>query len=116
VSKFRKKKTAASKPARSRATAKAAKSTAKTRAKAKPKARAAKAATKPSAPVASRKASSPDPLDQFIDSAAVAIDLPIEPAWKAAIKANLAVTLRLARLFADFPLPDDAEPAPVFVA
>ncbi len=46
----------------------------------------------------------------------MALDLPVEPAWKPAIKANLEVTLRLARLFADFPLPDDAEPAPVFVA
>jgi hypothetical protein len=75
-----------------------------------------KAATKASAPVVSRKTSPPDLLDQFIDAAAVAIDLPIDAAWKPAIKANLEVTLRLARLFGDFPLPDDAEPAPVFVA
>ena len=36
--------------------------------------------------------------------------------WKGAVKANLEVTLRLAASFADFPLPDDAEPAPVFTA
>ena len=82
----------------------------------KPAGSTSKTATKASAPVARRKASSPDPLDQFIDAAAVAIDLPVEPAWKPAVKANLEVTLRLARLFGDFPLPDDAEPAPVFVA
>jgi hypothetical protein len=116
VSKPRKKKPATGRPARARATAKAAKSAAKSRAAAKPKARAAKTATKASAPVASRKASPPDPLDQFIDAAAVAIDLPIDAAWKPAIKANLEVTLRLSRLFADFPLPDDVEPAPVFAA
>ena len=46
----------------------------------------------------------------------MAIDLPIDAEWKPAIRANLEVTLRLARLFGDFPLPDDAEPAPVFVA
>ena len=46
----------------------------------------------------------------------MAIDLPVEPAWMPAVKANLEVTLRLARLVADFPLPDDAEPAPVFGA
>jgi hypothetical protein len=109
VSKPRKKKPATGKPAGSRSKA------ARSRAKAKPKARAAKAVTKPSAPAASRKLP-PDPLDQFIDAAAVAIDLPIDAAWKPAIKANLEVTLRLARLFGDFPLPDDAEPAPVFVA
>jgi hypothetical protein len=40
----------------------------------------------------------------------------IEPAWRGAVKANLAVTFALAALFADFPLPDDAEPAPVFMA
>jgi Protein of unknown function (DUF4089) len=55
-------------------------------------------------------------LDHFIDAAAHALGLPIEPAWKPAVKANLEVTLRLAASFADFPLPDDVEPAPVFVA
>ncbi|HZN31240.1 MAG TPA: DUF4089 domain-containing protein [Xanthobacteraceae bacterium] len=51
-----------------------------------------------------------------MDAAAIALDLPVEPAWKPAVKANLAVTLRFATLYAAFPLPDDAEPAPVFVA
>jgi hypothetical protein len=115
MSKLRKRKTATGKRAGSRATAKVAKSAAKSPAATKPKARVAETATKASAPVASRKPP-PDPLDQFIDAAAVAIDLPVEPAWKPAVKANLEVTLRLARLFGDFPLPDDAEPAPVFVA
>jgi hypothetical protein len=55
-------------------------------------------------------------LDRFIDAAAQALALPIEPAWKPAIKFNLDVTLRMAASFAEFPLPDDAEPAPVFVA
>jgi 1-carboxybiuret hydrolase subunit AtzG-like protein len=55
-------------------------------------------------------------LDRFIDAAAQALALPVEPAWKPAIKFNLDVTLRMAASFADFPLPDDAEPAPVFVA
>jgi hypothetical protein len=57
-----------------------------------------------------------EPLDQFIDAAAHVLALPVEPAWKSAVKTNLEVTLRLAASFADFPLPDDAEPAPVFVA
>ena len=60
--------------------------------------------------------SSRAPLDHFIDAAAHALALPIEPAWKGAIRTNLAVTLALAASFAEFPLPDDAEPAPVFVA
>jgi len=62
------------------------------------------------------RAKSTPSLDAFIDSAARALDLPVAPAWKPAVKANLEVTLRLAGLFADFPLPDDAEPAPIFVA
>ena len=58
----------------------------------------------------------PELLDQFIEAAAHALALPVEPAWKGAVKANLEVTLRLAASFADFPLPDDADPAPVFTA
>jgi len=58
----------------------------------------------------------PDPLDDLIDAAARALDLPVEPAWKPVIKLNLAVTLRLGQEVAEFKLPDEAEPAPVFVA
>ena len=57
-----------------------------------------------------------DPLDDLIDAAARALDLPVEPDWKPAVKTNLAVTLRHGTHVAEFPLPDDAEPAPVFVA
>ena len=58
----------------------------------------------------------PDPLDDLIDAAARALDLPVEPAWKAAVKINLQATLRHGALVAEFKLPDEAEPAPVFVA
>lgn len=57
-----------------------------------------------------------DPLDALIDAAAGALELPLDPAWKPAVRANLEVTLRLGRLVGEFPLPDDAEPAPVFEA
>ncbi len=57
-----------------------------------------------------------DPLDDFILAAARALDLPLEPAWQPAVKANLAVTLKHAALVAEFELPDEAEPAPVFRA
>jgi hypothetical protein len=68
-----------------------------------------------------RRATSPvntmaDPLDDYIDAAATLLRLSVAPEWKPAIRANLAVTLRLAALVDDFPLPDDAEPAPVFQA
>jgi hypothetical protein len=57
-----------------------------------------------------------DPLDTFIDAAAQALELPLEPAWRPAVKANLLVTLRQAALVSEFTLPDDAEPAPIFRA
>ena len=40
----------------------------------------------------------------------------IEPEWKAAVRANLEATLKHAALIDQFPLPDEAEPAPVFRA
>jgi hypothetical protein len=52
----------------------------------------------------------------FIEGAAHVLGLVIEPAWKPAIEANFATTLGLAASFMDFPLPDEAEPAPVFAA
>ena len=55
-------------------------------------------------------------LDALIDASAAALALPIEPEWKPAIRGNLAVTLRLANMVAEFPLPDEAEPAPTFEA
>jgi hypothetical protein len=57
-----------------------------------------------------------DTLDNFIDAAAGALGLPVEPEWKPGIKANLQVTLRVAAMVAEFELPDEAEPAPVFEA
>jgi hypothetical protein len=42
--------------------------------------------------------------------------LPVEPEWLAAIKANLEMNLRLAAFVAEFSLPDESEPAPVFTA
>lgn len=57
-----------------------------------------------------------DPLDQHIDAVAKALALPIEEAWRPAVRANLEVSLRLARLVDEFALPDETEPASVFTA
>ena len=57
-----------------------------------------------------------NPLDDFIDAAARALDLPIEDAWRPVIAANLRVTLEHAAAVEAFALPDDAEPGPVFKA
>jgi hypothetical protein len=57
-----------------------------------------------------------DDLDPFIAASARALALPVNPAWYPTIRSNLEVTFRLAALVAEFRLPDDAEPAPVFRA
>ena len=57
-----------------------------------------------------------DPLDDYIDAVSKALGLPVEAAWKPAVKANLEVSLKLARLVDEFALPDEAEPASVYTA
>ena len=58
----------------------------------------------------------PDHLDAYIDAAAQALGIPVQPEWKPDIRANLDVTFKLAALVGEKELPDDAEPAPVFKA
>ena len=53
-------------------------------------------------------------LDDFIVSAAAALNLPLKPEWQAAVKANLEVTLKHAGTVAEFELPDTTEPAPIY--
>jgi hypothetical protein len=89
---------------------------AKRRLKGKAKTSRAIARTKSARAKSTHKTARHDPLDDFVDASAHALDLKIEPAWRGAVKANLATTFALAALFADFPLPDDAEPAPIFSA
>ena len=57
-----------------------------------------------------------EPLDEYIDAVAKALALPVEDAWRPAIRANLEVSLRLGRLVDEFTLPDESEPGPVFTA
>ena len=57
-----------------------------------------------------------DPLDDYIDAVANALALPVEDAWRPSVRANLDVSLRLARLVDEFALPDETEPASVFAA
>jgi hypothetical protein len=55
-------------------------------------------------------------LDAYVDASAVVLGLTILPEWRAAVRANLAMTLRMGALVDAFGLPDEAEPAPVFLA
>jgi len=57
-----------------------------------------------------------DHLDNYIDAVAAALALPVEEAWRPAVRANLDVSLRLAKLVDEFPLPDETEPASIFSA
>jgi hypothetical protein len=57
-----------------------------------------------------------DATDAWITSSAAMLGLPLETAWLPTIRANVEVTFRLAKLVEDFPLPDEAEPAPVYEA
>ena len=45
-------------------------------------------------------------LDDYIDAVSKALALPVDEAWKPAVRANLEVSLRLARLVDEFALPD----------
>jgi hypothetical protein len=57
-----------------------------------------------------------DPLEDYIDAVGEALALPIEESWRPAVRANLEVSLRLARLVDEFELPDESEPASVYSA
>ncbi len=55
-------------------------------------------------------------LDALVDASAAALGLVVEPEWKPSIKANLQFALRMGAMVAEFELPEEAEPAPVFEA
>ena len=55
-------------------------------------------------------------LDNYIDAVSKALALPVDDTWKPAVRANLEVSLKLARLVDEFVLPDETEPASVFAA
>lgn len=54
-------------------------------------------------------------LDHLIAAAAL-LGLDIGPAWHDGVRANLRTSLGMGALVGSFPLPDEAEPAPVFAA
>jgi Protein of unknown function (DUF4089) len=78
-----------------------------------------RAAVKTPAKAAAKKPSAKpkhDALDPVIAANAQALGLTLDPSWQDNIKFNLQLVLRHAALVDEFPLPDDAEPAPVFHA
>ena len=55
-------------------------------------------------------------FDRLIDAMAPLLGIPVDPAWRPSIRTHLAITLRHADALAAFELPDELDPAPVFVA
>lgn len=55
-------------------------------------------------------------LGTIVDAMLPLVGLTIEPDWRDPIVANLKATSTGARLFLEFPLPDELEPAPRFEA
>ena len=59
---------------------------------------------------------STDQLDAFIEVVATSLGLTIADGWKPAVRANLEVSLRMAKMVDEFPLPDEIEPAEIYEA
>ena len=98
-------------------TRKAARKAKAGRGKAAPsKATRSKAAPKKHATPASPKAQDKTDIAAYVATATQALGLAVDPSWQANIVFNLNLILRHAALVDGFPLPDDAEPAPVFHA
>jgi len=76
----------------------------------------AKTAAKARSPARRSRAKNAGSIDALIAASAPALGLPIDPAWHAAIKANLQLLFAHAALVEEFALPDESEPAPVFRA
>ena len=57
-----------------------------------------------------------DPFDEMVEAGAGALRIPLEPQWKAEVKTQLQTILSHGATVAEFSMPDDIEPAPVFKA
>jgi hypothetical protein len=57
-----------------------------------------------------------DEIGVLVTAGAQALGLTLDPAWQASVAFNLKLILRHAALVDEFPLPDDAEPAPIYHA
>jgi|HubBroStandDraft_6_1064221.scaffolds.fasta_scaffold1127483_2 hypothetical protein len=57
-----------------------------------------------------------DDLDAFIAAGTRLIGLTTHPEWRDAIRLHLSISLEHARTVAEFPLPDETDPAAVFSA
>ena len=52
--------------------------------------------------------------EAYVDAAAKAVDLALDPAHRLGVVLNIERIAQMAALVIDFPLPDETEPAPVY--
>ena len=57
-----------------------------------------------------------DDLDTWLDANAALLGIQIAPEWRDAVRQHLRITRDIAQLVLEFPLPDEADPAPIFRA
>ncbi|HME21823.1 MAG TPA: DUF4089 domain-containing protein [Acetobacteraceae bacterium] len=55
-------------------------------------------------------------LDAWLNANAALLGITVAPEWRDAVQLHLRITRDMAQCVLDFPLPDDADPAPVFHA
>jgi 1-carboxybiuret hydrolase subunit AtzG-like protein len=78
--------------------------------------RKAKSARRTGTSARSPRTRKADAVETLIIAAGEALALPIEASWRAGVTFNLQLLLKHAALIGEFPLADEAEPAPVFRA
>lgn len=57
----------------------------------------------------------PDDIAAYLDQASVVLDLPVAPAYRDGVAAQMAINAAMAALVLELALPDEAGMAPVFV-
>jgi hypothetical protein len=55
-------------------------------------------------------------LDVWLDANAALLGITVAPEWRETIRVHLRITRDMAQRVLEFPLPDEADPAPVFRA
>jgi Protein of unknown function (DUF4089) len=75
-----------------------------------------KSARRTRSPARPQRAKKAEVVETLVTAAGEALALPIEASWRAGVTLNLQLLLKHAALIGEFPLPDEAEPAPVFRA
>ena len=55
-----------------------------------------------------------DELDDWLDANTVLLGITVAAEWRDTVRLHLGITRGMAQRVSEFPLPDEADPAPVF--